>query len=78
MAKISNLPMRDAAPKLYGPLMGVDDVITEIYGGNKSAWWIRHHFAPEAKLKHGRTCLWERDAAWAWALAQRESRAASV
>lgn len=45
-----------------GALLYVDDVV-QLLGGKKSAWWVRHHFAPEYKRKIGSTCAWwKRDA----------------
>lgn len=40
-------------------LVYVDDVV-KLLGGRKSAWWVRNHFAPEKKLKVGRTVAWFR------------------
>lgn len=55
-----------------GRLLFVDD-IEALLRGKKTAWWIRHHFAPSTKRKIGRSCAWfERDAL-EWITAQRSS-----
>lgn len=54
-------------------LLSVSDVVA-LLGGRKSAWWVRHHFAPQAKLKIGRSLLWYADEAESWIREQRASR----
>ncbi len=56
-----------------GRLLFVEDV-TSLLRGRKTAWWIRHRFAPASKLKVGRNCAWfERDAL-EWIAGQRTSQ----
>jgi hypothetical protein len=57
-----------------GPsLIAVDEVV-DMLGGRKSAWWVRNHFAPIAKLKIGRSLFWERAEAERWIREQRATR----
>ncbi len=51
----------------------IEDVLAML-GGRKSRWWIRHHFAPEARLKIGRTLAWSRADALRWITEQRDAR----
>ena len=51
----------------------VDDIV-QLLGGKKSRWWIRNYFAPNAKLKIGRTVAWIQGDALAWLQTQRASR----
>jgi hypothetical protein len=45
-----------------GRMLYVSDVI-ELLRNGKSAWWVRNHFAPEHRLKVGRSpAWWESDA----------------
>jgi predicted DNA-binding transcriptional regulator AlpA len=54
-------------------LLYVDDIVA-LLGAKKSRWWIRNHFAPNAKLKIGRTVAWIQGDALAWLQTQRVSR----
>lgn len=54
-------------------LLSVGDVVAR-FGGKKGAWWVRHHFAPKAKLKIGRSLFWYEDEAESWIREQRASR----
>ena len=54
-------------------LLSVADIVA-LLGRRKSAWWVRHHFAPEAKIKLGRSPFWYADEAESWIRAQRASR----
>ena len=62
---VLNISPCESGRKGSAPLLFVSD-ISELLGGRKSEWWIRHCFAPEHKIKLGRECAWlERDAlAW--------------
>ncbi len=53
-----------------GRLLFVDD-ISLLLGKRKTDWWIRHRFAPGAKLKVGRSCAWFEREALEWLAAQR-------
>ena len=54
-------------------LLSVEDVVAR-FGGKKGVWWVRHHFAPKAKLKIGRSLFWYEDEAEGWIRQQRASR----
>jgi predicted DNA-binding transcriptional regulator AlpA len=54
-------------------LLYVDDIVV-LLGAKKSRWWIRNHFAPNSKLKIGRTVAWIQGDALAWLQSQRASR----
>lgn len=55
-----------ASANRRGRLLSTEDVRTEIYRGNKSTWWITHHFAPDDKIRQGRNCFWWEADAYAW------------
>ena len=53
------------APPARGRLLFVPDVV-ELLGRRKSAWWIRHRFAPELRMKVGRDVAWYEADAHTW------------
>jgi hypothetical protein len=59
------------SPVNRGPLLYVDDVVRDIFRGRKSAWWVRHNVAPNAKIKIGRDCAWYERDVHAWLESQR-------
>jgi len=63
-------PPAVAPPPARGRLLFVSD-IEELLGRRKSAWWIRHRFAPSVKIKVGRDCAWYESDAYSWLDAQR-------
>ncbi len=58
-----------------GRLLYVEDVVTEIFRGRKSAWWVRHNVAPDDKIKIGRDCAWYEEDVYRW-LDSRRARSA--
>ncbi len=58
-------------PAPRGRLLYVEDVVTEIFRDRKSAWWVRHNVAPDAKIKIGRDCAWYEQDVYRWIDEQR-------
>jgi hypothetical protein len=46
-------------------ILYVSDVL-ELLRHEKSAWWVRNHFAPELRFKIGRSPAWWESDAVAW------------
>lgn len=52
---------------LRGRLLFVPDVVTEVFQGRVSAWWVRRNVAPSQKLTLGHsTIAWYEDDVWTW------------
>lgn len=62
-----------AAPSARERVMYVRDIVA-LLNGAKSAWWMRNHFAPEHRLKIGRTLAWFEHEALGWIARQRGQR----
>jgi len=48
-----------------GRLLYVDD-IRQLLSNRKSRWWVKRNFAPDARFKIGRDCVWYEADAHAW------------
>jgi hypothetical protein len=70
---VNDSHLESTGPEEGVRLLYVDDIVA-LLGAKKSRWWIRNHFAPNAKLKIGRTVAWIQRDALAWLRTQRASR----
>lgn len=54
-----NREMKELVPKRTSRLMFVQEVVDEVFNGNRSAWWVRKNVAPSRKIRLGHsTCAW--------------------
>jgi hypothetical protein len=60
------------SPSSRGRLLYVNDICS-LLENRKSRWWVKRHFAPDARFKIGRDCVWYEADAHAWLQSRKDA-----